>query len=147
MQAHRCLPLVQLCSLYTRKFNFGQSIWDKKCGAIGNILGNTLGTICKLDWNTVRTHCEQKKLKKFPSPSPNPKKKKKKGLLECMLSLLIGCKKFLFKKPLCHNFWLGLIPFPNRVGTRYLLQMDLFMLNVRCDDGTLAWHLSMAPYT
>jgi hypothetical protein len=31
-------------SSYTWKLNHGGTIWDKKWGAIGNILGNTLGT-------------------------------------------------------------------------------------------------------
>jgi len=29
---------------YSWKFNNGQTIWDKKGGALGNILGNTLET-------------------------------------------------------------------------------------------------------
>jgi hypothetical protein len=38
-----------------------------------------------------------------------------------MLKLLIGCMKILFiSKIVCHHFWLGLIPLPKRVDTKYL---------------------------
>jgi hypothetical protein len=37
-----CLPFARLYR--SKENNFGQSIWDKKCGGIRNILGNSLGT-------------------------------------------------------------------------------------------------------
>jgi len=55
--------------------------------------------------------------KSAPSPPPHPPthpptqnlKEKKSRHFECMLSLLIGCMKFLFSKTLHHHFWPGLI--------------------------------------
>ncbi len=41
---NECLPLL-LVYIGVKWKNFGQNIWDKKCGAIGNILGKPLGTL------------------------------------------------------------------------------------------------------
>jgi hypothetical protein len=74
-----------------------------KGGAIGNTLGNTL--------NLIGTHWElgdkgkMKKIPPLPNPNPNPPKtppqnlkEKKSGHFECMLSIPIGCMKFLVPK-------------------------------------------------
>jgi hypothetical protein len=40
----KCSPHL-LVYIRVKGKNFGLSIWDKKCGAIGNILGKPLGTL------------------------------------------------------------------------------------------------------
>ncbi len=86
---------------HTWKSNHGQTIWDKTCGALGNVLWITLGisgTFLKPDGNylenILRTHWEQKKQKKSPSPLSLSKFKTRIG----PWSLLIGCMKILFTK-------------------------------------------------
>jgi hypothetical protein len=62
-----------------------------------------LGTPWEHDGNTLRTR--EKKKQKIPVP---PLKKKKNWTVhECMLSLPIGCMKFLFPKPFVTIFVLG----------------------------------------
>jgi hypothetical protein len=59
------------------------------------------------------TFWEQKKKGKNPPPLPPPPKnfkEKKSRHFRCMLSLPIGCMKFLFPKLFVANFGLGLIP-------------------------------------
>jgi hypothetical protein len=62
-----------------------------------------------------REHLGNKgKMKKILSPPPTTTtqnlKKIKSRHFECMLSLPIGCMKFLFPKTVGHHFWPGLIP-------------------------------------
>jgi len=52
---------------------------------------------------------QRKKILKSFSP-PSKLKRKKSRHFECMLSLPLGCIKFLFPKLFIANFWLGLIP-------------------------------------
>jgi hypothetical protein len=69
-----CFPLVPptqlppFCNLYTWKFNFGWSIWDKSV----ILLGTIWGTRWELDGNwmgtKVWTHWQQKKTKKIKNP-------------------------------------------------------------------------------
>jgi hypothetical protein len=71
--------------------------WEHPPGTVGNLKG-----IC---W-------EQRKKEKIPPPSPLPPSKKlrrkiKSRHFECMLSLPIGCMKFLFPKLFVTIFGLG----------------------------------------
>jgi len=70
----------------------------------------TWGTYLELDGNSKGTHWEPRENKnKIPSPPPpnKIKKKKKKNTVNECLSLLIGCKKFLFPKEFITIFGLG----------------------------------------
>ncbi len=61
-------PHPHLYNLRIWKLTHGQRIWDEKWGAIGNVLWSTLrtwGTFWELDMNTLKTHWEQTKNKKF----------------------------------------------------------------------------------
>jgi hypothetical protein len=63
-----------------------------------------MGTHWELEGNTL----EQRKKRKKTSLPPNLKLKRKKSRhLECMLSLPIGCMKFLFPKLFITIFGLG----------------------------------------
>jgi hypothetical protein len=53
-----------------------------------------MGTHWELEWEHVGN---KEKMKIIPSPLPNLKEKKSRHF-ECMLSLPIGCTKFLFPK-------------------------------------------------
>jgi hypothetical protein len=65
-------------------------------GAHWELKGNMLGTK------------EKRKKSSFPPPSPPGKLKRKKSRhFECMLSLPIGCMKFLFLKLFVTIFGLG----------------------------------------
>ncbi len=84
--------------------------WAKHMGLKGSAIGNTLGNTL----NLIGTHWElgdKGKMKKFlPSPTPTPTppqnlKEKKSGHFECMLSLPIGCMKFLCSKTVQFHFW------------------------------------------
>jgi len=94
-------------------------LWAKhmglKGGAIGNALGKhikNLGNILRTRWepigNLKGTCWDQRKNEKNPPPrAPNLKGKISRHL-ECMLSLLIGCMKFLCSKTVGPPFLAGL---------------------------------------
>jgi len=70
------------------------------------------GTNWKPDGNLKGTCWEQRKKEKNPSPTPfaaptQNLKEKKSRHFECMLSLPIGCIKFLFPKLFVTIFGLG----------------------------------------
>jgi hypothetical protein len=78
-----------------------------KRGAIGNTFG-ALGTYWEPDWNPLGTYWEQRKNEKKSSATPTQNLKEKKSRhFECMLSLPIGCTKFLFPKLFTTIFGLG----------------------------------------
>jgi hypothetical protein len=96
-----CLPLPYLFSLHTWELNFGQTIWDK--------IEVRLWTTWELEEpceNMMRTHWEQGKKQEITPPTPPPKENIGPHH-EHMLSLLIGCMKFLFPKTLVIIFGLG----------------------------------------
>jgi len=74
-------------------------------------IGNLMGT----HWEHVGNK-GKKKNKILPPPNPTPPhhtqnlKEKKSRHFDCMLSLPIGCMKFLTSKTVGHHFWPGLIP-------------------------------------
>jgi hypothetical protein len=76
-----------------------------KQGVIENTLGEHIGNL----GNILGTWREQSKKGKN-RPPPTPKTYKKSKHFECMLSLPIGCMKFLFSKTIHHHFWPMLIP-------------------------------------
>jgi hypothetical protein len=86
-----------------------------KWGAIGNAPGEHIGNIRNVlsTWwepigNLKRISWDQRKNEKKSSPHQKLKrKKKKKRTLSCMLSLPIGCMKFLFPKLFVTIFGLG----------------------------------------
>jgi len=91
----------------------GGGLWAKhmgsKWGAIGNTLGGTPWEPRELIRNLKGTCWEQRK-----------NEKRIKAFFECMLSLPIGCMKFLCSKTVRHHFWPRLIP-PLWTGGTYLL--------------------------
>jgi hypothetical protein len=65
-----------------------------------------MGTHGKLDGNMLRTGKNGKKKNPPPNPCPTPNLKEKKSRhFECMLSLPIGCMKFL-----CSSSFLARVP-------------------------------------
>jgi len=63
-----------------------------------------MGTHWELEGN-------KRKMKKIPTPPNLPKlQREKKNTFECMLSLPIGCMKFLFPKLFVTIFGLGKYP-------------------------------------
>jgi hypothetical protein len=80
--------------------NFWQTIWDKT----QVLLGISLGTLWELDGNTLGT---REKTQKVTLPRPPWKEKKNWIIHECVLSLHIGCMKFLFPKLFVTIFGLG----------------------------------------
>jgi hypothetical protein len=73
-------------------------------GAIGNFLGNNLGSLWETDVNTLGT--------RTPNPPPPPNtaflfKKENWTPDECMMRLLIDCMKLLFPKLFVTIFGLG----------------------------------------
>jgi len=88
------------------------SLWPTYIGEKGRTLGKTYGTKARCYWgHPWGTHWEQgKNEKKNPQLPLQNLKEKKPRHFECMLSLLIGCMKFLCSKTVHHHFWPGLIP-------------------------------------
>jgi hypothetical protein len=87
-----------LCSLYTWKLNFGQTIWDK-------IEVLPFGTLWEIYiWEQFGN---KRRKQKILLPHPLLKKKKICTVHKCMLSLPIGCMKFLFPKLFITIFRLG----------------------------------------
>jgi hypothetical protein len=110
-------------------------LWPSYIGEKGRTLGKTYGIKVRCYWkhpwgthwepreciaNMMRTHWElernmlrkKEKLKKSSRPPPPPHetqnlKENKSRHFECMLSLPIGCMKFLCSKTVCHHFWPG----------------------------------------
>jgi hypothetical protein len=93
-------------------------LWPTYIGEKGRTLGKTYGIKARCYWEHLwRTHCEPvehvenvmgthwelernmlgTKVKRKRSPTPKLKRKKSRHF-ECMLSLPIGCMKFLFSK-------------------------------------------------
>jgi hypothetical protein len=69
-----------------------------------------MGTRWEHEGNILGT---KEKRKKNPLPPYNPTqnlKEKKSRHFDCMLSLPIGCMKFLTSKTVGRHFWPGLIP-------------------------------------
>jgi hypothetical protein len=58
-------------------------------------------------WEHIGNKEEKQKKKNLPPPHPQREKKKNRAHHECMLSLPIGCMKFLFPKLLVTIFGLG----------------------------------------
>jgi len=115
-------PSVSLCSSYRvyKGRNLGKR-HGTKCGAIGNSLGNPMGTSSihrELHWEPGENKMWAPKSRNFlikksnPTPPclppslPTPKEKEL-GPPECMLSLLIGCLNFLIRKLFVIIFFLG----------------------------------------
>jgi hypothetical protein len=94
----------------------GDELWAKhmglKWGAIGNTLGGTPWEPSEHIENLLGTWKEH--------VGNKGKMKKIKALFKCILSLPIGCMKFLCSKTVRHHFWPGLIP-PLWTGGTYLL--------------------------
>jgi hypothetical protein len=64
-------------------------------------LVNIVGTHWEFEWNMLGTK------EKKSSPGPQNLKEKKSKHFECLLSLLVGCMKFLFPKLFITVFGLG----------------------------------------
>jgi len=72
-----------------------------KQGAIGNTLGEQIGNLMGTSWELKGNMLGTKEKNPSPTPLPPPTqnlKEKKSRHFECMLSLHIGCIKFLFPK-------------------------------------------------
>jgi len=103
------------------------TLWPSYISEKGRTLGKTYGIKVRCYWEhpwgieehignpgTWREHVGNKgKMKKIlapPPPNTQNLKEKKSRHFECMLSLPIGCMKFLCSKTVHHHFWPGLIP-------------------------------------
>jgi hypothetical protein len=95
-----CTPGFNLFRLYPGELNFGQSIWHKNLVVTGNTM-----EIWELFQNFME-YIGNKGTKQKKSLFP-PSKEKNWIVHECMLSLPIGCMKFLFPKLLVIIFGLG----------------------------------------
>ncbi len=97
------------------EFNFRQTIWDKtRCYWDWERLrgttcepGESQGNMRRTYWEHIGNKEEKQKKKNLPPPHPQREKKKNRAHHECMLSLPIGCMKFLFPKLLVTIFGLG----------------------------------------
>jgi hypothetical protein len=79
-----------------------------KRGVIGNTLGEQIGNLMGTSWELKGNKGKKKKILPPPPCRPHPKFKRKKSRhFECMLSLPIGCIKFLFPKLFITIFGLG----------------------------------------
>jgi hypothetical protein len=87
------------------------SLWPTYIGEMGRTLGKTYRIKARCFWEKPwGTNWEKMKYKKKPPPPPPPQanlKEKKSRHFECMLSLPIGCMKFLFPKLFGTIFGLG----------------------------------------
>ncbi len=103
--------------IYVRRGGLLAKHMGLKWGAIGNTLGEhigNLGNILRTWWEPIEnlrrgTCWEQRKNEKNPPLPPKTQnlKENKPRHLECMLSLPIGCMKFLFPKLFVTIFGLG----------------------------------------
>jgi len=80
-------------------------LWAKHMGLKGGAIGNTLGEHIG---NLMGIHWEQRTNETNPPPTPKTQNlnEKKSRHFECMLSLPIGCMKFLFQKVMVTIFGL-----------------------------------------
>jgi hypothetical protein len=92
-------------------------LWPTYIGEKGRTLGKTHGIKVRCYWeHPWGTHWELEgnmfgnkgKIKKILLPLKLERKKSRH--FECMLSLPIGCMKFLCSKTVHHHFWPELIP-------------------------------------
>jgi hypothetical protein len=93
---------------------------------VGN-LWNILGTHWELEGNMLG---QRKNETNPPTPHPPPPpqlNRKKSRNFEFMLSLPIGCMKFLGSKTGGHHFWPGLIP-PLKTGGTSSLRITIMAL-------------------
>jgi hypothetical protein len=87
-------------------------LWPTYIGEKGMTLGKMYGIKARCYWehigNLKRTCWEQRKNEKNPPHLPTQNlKEKETSHFECMLSLPIGCMKFLFPKLFATTFGLG----------------------------------------
>ncbi len=110
--------------VYTGELSFGQTIWDKNPGAIGNILRNAFENTLETwePFENLRTHWEHdgntlgKREKTKKKSLFSPLEMRKNWIVhECMVSLPIGCMKFLFPK-----LFIPIVPSPS--------SLELFLL-------------------
>ncbi len=79
-------------------------------------LGEPVGNLMEIHWEQ-----ENKSTSSPHWPPPNPKREKI-CLPKCMLSLRIGCMKFLFSKIVYHHFQHGLMPLRKSAGTYLVIK-------------------------
>jgi hypothetical protein len=80
IEEQRCFPFGPLYSFYIwKKYDFGQSIYGWKCGAIGKRLGNLKRTPWKLDENTLGTRKQTKEGRSPPHLALHQTQKKIKN--------------------------------------------------------------------
>ncbi len=102
IEEQRCFPFGPLYSLYIRKkFNFGQSIWDKSAV----LLGNLKITPWKTRWEHIGNRKKNKRRSLSSSsssscPSPNPKEKKNWAFLHICQDFSLLAWNFSLKNDL-----------------------------------------------